>query len=198
MAEMTDIRCEECGAVYPMIVGQTERKEHHVWFPGKKCPLCGSEKFFPVVKTVEPKPIAKWKVDRRVGIAAGVTAAVFLLIGLIWYVHERPHRKSGVKAVYMCEVCGERFLRSVKGKVPKKCPECKSLAGYRAVQCQACYRVYPWKAKDWGRDPPTCPNPKCKSTVSRILRDFSDIQKKPKPPKKPEEQAEEDQAHEEE
>jgi Zn finger protein HypA/HybF involved in hydrogenase expression len=189
MAEMSDVACEDCGAVFPMIVGDKERKEQHAWYPGKKCPICASDKFFPVVKTVEAeeKPLAKWKVDRRVGIAAAVVAALFLIIGLVWYFHERPRRKAGLKALYMCDVCGQRFLKSVTGKVPKKCPECKSLAGYRAVQCQNCFEVYPWKAKDWAKDPPICP--KCKSTVSRILADFSDIRKKP--PKKPEEQGEE-------
>jgi hypothetical protein len=194
MPEMTDIRCEDCGAVFPMIVGEAQRKEDHSWFPGRKCPICGSEKFFPVVKTVEAKPIAKWKLDKRVGIAAGAVAGVFLIIGLAWFSHERPHQKGGLRALYMCEVCGERFVRSVTGAVPKKCPECKSLAGYRAVQCLSCYKVYPWKANDWASDRPTCP--RCKSKESRILRDFADIQKKPVVPKEKEESPKEGQPNE--
>jgi Zn finger protein HypA/HybF involved in hydrogenase expression len=192
MAEMTDVRCEDCGAVFPMIVGQTERKEDHAWFPGRKCPICASEKFFPVVKTDkgEEKPLSKWKVDRRVGIAAGVTIVVFLLIGVIWYFHERPHRQAGRKALYICGVCGERFVSGVAGRVPKKCPKCKSWEGYRAVQCLSCYHVYLWKAKDWAVDPPICP--KCKSKVSKILNDFSDIEKK----KLPEERGEGDRENE--
>jgi Zn finger protein HypA/HybF involved in hydrogenase expression len=184
MAEMTDVACEDCGAIFPMIVGSAERRDQNTWYPGKKCPICGSAKFLPVVKTVEAveKPLAKWKVDRRVGIAAGIVAGVFLIIGFVWYLHERPRRQAGVKALYVCEVCKERFLASVSGKVPKKCPKCKGRTGYRAVQCLNCYEVYPAKTKDWAKDPPTCP--KCKSTLSQILRDFSDIRKKPA--KKPE------------
>ncbi len=181
MPEMIDIRCDYCGAVFPMIVGDTQRKDQHVWYPGKKCPICASEKFFPVVKAVEARVLAKWKLDRRVGIAAGVMAGLFLIIGLIWFLHERPHRKGGLEAVYACDSCGEQFVKSVTGKVPKKCPECKALAGYRAVQCMNCYQVYPWKAKDWATDHPTCP--KCKSKVSKILRQLSDIEKKKPPPK---------------
>lgn len=198
MPEMSDVACEDCGAIFPMIVGDAKRKDQQAWYPGKRCPICGSEKFFPVVKTAEPeeKPFAKWKVDRRVGIAAGVVAAVFLIIGLVWYLHERPRRKAGLETLYMCDVCGERFLKGVAGKVPKRCPECKSRAGYRAVQCQSCYEVYLWKAKDWGSAPPTCP--KCESKVSKILGGFSDIQKKRKPPKKPEEEGEEGEGDEEE
>ncbi len=185
MPEMSDVACDDCGAIFPMIVGDKERKNQHTWQPGRKCPICGSEKFFPVVKTAEAeeKPLAKWKVDRRVGIAAVAVAGLFLIIGLVWYLHERPRRKAGVKALFMCDVCGERFLKGVAGIVPKMCPECKSRARYRAVQCQSCYTVYPWKAKDWARNPPTCP--KCKSERSRILQGFDDIRKKP--PKKPEE-----------
>jgi NAD-dependent SIR2 family protein deacetylase len=54
------------------------------------------------------------------------------------------------------------------------------------LQCRNCYEVYPWKAQDWAKNPPICP--KCKSTLSDILRDFSDIREKP--PKKPEAEAE--------
>jgi hypothetical protein len=189
MAEMVDVRCEECGAVFPMMVGASERKQEHAWYPGKKCPICGSEKFFPVVRTdrFEPKPLAKWKVDRRVGIAAGVVIFVFLIVGFAWYVHERPHRKAGLRAVFMCDVCGKRFVMGVAGKAPKKCPECKSWAVYRAVQCQGCYEVYAWKAENWATDPPTCP--KCKSKSARLLIKLSDVQKKPKPVKEKEEGA---------
>jgi len=181
MPEMADVRCEECGAVFPMMVGKTERKQDHAWHPGKKCPICGSEKFFPVVKTdkFEPRPIAKWKIDRRVGITAGALIVVFLIVLLVGYIRARPHREAGLKAVYMCDVCGELFIKGVKGKVPKKCPECKNWAGYRAFQCLNCYTVYPSKPKDDPNEAPTCP--KCKSKASRILVRFSDIQKKPKP-----------------
>jgi len=184
MPEMTDIGCEECGAVFPMIVGATERKRDHVWFPGRTCPICGSEKFLPVPKTdgFEPKPIAKWKLDRRVGIAAGVVIFVFLIIGIVWHFHERPHREGGLKAVYMCDVCDKLFVKGVRGKVPKKCPKCKN---QKAVQCLNCYTVYPLKAKDNPNEPPTCP--KCKSKSARILVRLSDVQKK-KPPKEKEEE----------
>jgi len=191
MAEMTDVRCEECGAVFPMIVGETERKQDHVWYPGRKCPICGSEKFFPVVRTdkFEPKPLAKWKIDRRVGIAAGAVIVVFLTIGIVWTLRARPHREAGLTAVYMCDVCGNLFLKGVTGTVPKKCPQCKNLESYRAVQCQNCYEVYPWKAANYATDPPTCP--KCKSKYARMLVKLSDIQKKPpKQQKKEDEQRE--------
>ncbi len=178
MPEMTDIRCEECGAVFPMLVGATERKKGHAWYPGRKCPICGSEKFLPVPKTdgFEPKPIAKWKLDRRIGIAAGVVIFVFVLIGLVWHFHERPHREGGLKAVYMCDKCGKLFLKWVTVKVPTKCPRCKERAGYRAVQCLKCYKVYPWKGSDNPSEPPVCPE--CKSRAAKILVRLSDIQKK--------------------
>ena len=197
MPEMTDIRCEECGAVFPMIVGATERKRDHVWFPGRTCPICWSEKFLPVPKTdgFEPKATAKWKLDRRVGIAAGVVIFVFLIIGIVWHFHERPHREGGLTAVYMCDVCDKLFVKGVTGKVPKKCPECKNRKAYRAVQCLNCYTVYPWKAKDNPNEPPTCP--KCGSKSARILVRLSDIQKK-KPPKEKEEGAEEGEVNEDE
>lgn len=196
MPEMADVRCEDCGAIFPMIVGKAERGEGHVWYPGRKCPICGSEKFFPLVRTdkFEPKPLAKWKVDRRVGIAAGIVIFVFLIVGLVWYLHERPHRRSGLTAVYMCDVCGELFVKSVRGKTPKKCPACKNWEGYRAVQCLNCYEVYPLKGKVNPNDPPMCP--KCKSRSARIIVRLGDIQKKP--PKKQEKEGQEIEANEEE
>jgi DNA-directed RNA polymerase subunit RPC12/RpoP len=183
--EMTDIRCEECGAVFPMIVGTTRRERDHTWHPGRKCPICGSEKFFPVPKTdgFEPKPIAKWKLDRRVGIAAGVVIFVFVIIGLVLHFHEKPHREGGLKAVYMCDKCGKLFVRGVTRKVPTKCPECKERAGYRAVQCLNCYTVYPLKGSDAPHQSQICPE--CKSRAARILVRLSDIKKKP--PKQEEE-----------
>ena len=186
MAEMTDVVCEDCGAIFPMIVGSAQRRDQNAWYPGRKCPICGSPKFLPVVKTAEgmEKPLAKWKVDRRVGIAAAIVAGVFLIIGFVWYLHERPRRPAGEKALYVCDVCKERFLASVSGKVPKKCPACKGRTAYRALQCLNCYEVYPGKSKDWAKNPPTCP--KCQSTLSQILPDFSDIREKP--PKKPDAQ----------
>lgn len=190
--EMTDIRCEECGAVFPMIVGAPNRKRGHAWRPGSKCPICGSEKFLPVPKTdgFEPKPIAKWKLDRRVGIAAGVVIFVFLLIGLVWHLHERPHREGGLKAVYMCDECGKLFIKGVTGKVPKKCTRCKERAAYRAVQCLNCYTVYPWKGSDNPNEPPTCPE--CKSRAARILVRLGDIQKKKPSTEKEESKTNED------
>jgi DNA-directed RNA polymerase subunit RPC12/RpoP len=192
MAEMSDVRCDDCGAVFPMIVGETEREDDRAWHPGCACPMCGSHKFVPVVKTAgaEPKPIAKWKVDRRVGIAAGIIAAVFLIVGFALHFSAKPHRRGGLKAVYMCSDCGERFVARITGRIPKKCPECKSVAGYRAFQCLNCYKVYPWKAKDLASHPPTCPT--CKSTASRILSDLSEIREKPKISEETPEEAEDD------
>jgi hypothetical protein len=196
MPEMADVRCEECGAVYPMKVGTADRSKDHIWYPGKKCPICGSEKFFPVVKTdkFETKPIAKWKLDKRVGIAAGIVIGVFLIIGIVWTLLEKPHRKAGLKAVYVCDVCKHRFLKSVTGKVPRKCPECKSFAAYRAVQCQNCFTVYPWKTTENSKEIPACPN--CKLKSPRIIVRMSDIRTKPIEPEKKDEEAEEDETDE--
>ncbi len=171
MAEMVDVRCEECGAVFPMMVGATDRKRNHTWHPGRRCPICGSEEFFPVVKTdkFEVKPLARWKVDRRVGIAAGVVIVVFLIVGVVWYARVRPHREAGLKAVYVCDHCGNLFIRGVTGEVPKTCPSCGERAGYRAVQCLKCSLAYAWKTGDSAGDSPHCP--RCKSKDSAIVRE---------------------------
>ena len=179
MAALKDIGCEDCGALFPMSIAKMRTDAPNTWFPGKKCPICGSEKFYPVIKTPEIEETeakesiwATWKQNPWVGIGAAILVLIFIPLAIFL---SRPKHEHGIRAIYMCEKCGYLFSASVRGAVPKKCPQCKNKSGYRARHCLKCHTIYFWKKTDGKTEKPECP--KCKSTKAGIIENFEDVKK---------------------
>ena len=142
-----DIGCEGCGAVLPMTISSFSTDKTSVWFPGKKCPMCGSEKFYPVIpitdtdRAQEPEVSLKRRVlmNPWTGIAAvGFTVVVILLV-IFW---PRHRGDRGEKVLFFCDKCQEVFYASKGSTPPVKCPKCSERAGHRAAKCSKCSLVY--------------------------------------------------------
>jgi len=151
-----DIGCEDCGALLPMQISSVKLDKPNVWYPGKPCPMCGSEKFYPVVAITETdtrqeQPASlkrRLLINPWTGIVAlGVTIVVVL--GVILWPRHRTDR--GEKVLFFCDACGEVFLARKGATPPVKCPECGEKAAHRAAACVRCSRVY-----SYGRT--TCPH----------------------------------------
>ncbi len=165
-----DIGCEACGAVLPMEISRVKLNKPNVWHPGKLCPMCGAEKFFPIIAitdtdTRQDKPVS---IQRRLllnpwtGIAALVVAIVVVLGIFLW-----PERRGdrGEQVPYSCGKCEAVFLARKSSSLPAKCTECDERAGYRAAVCTKCSRLYSY-------GPPHCPH--CKSRSRLPLKSVDD------------------------
>jgi DNA-directed RNA polymerase subunit RPC12/RpoP len=142
-----DIGCEDCGAVLPMMISSFSADMPNVWHPGKKCPMCGSERFYPIIpitdtdRAQEPEVSLKRRVltNPWTGVAAlGLTIVIVLLV-VFW---PRHRGDRGEKALFFCGKCQEVFFARKGATPPVKCPKCGERAGYRAAKCTNCGLVY--------------------------------------------------------
>jgi DNA-directed RNA polymerase subunit RPC12/RpoP len=153
MPKLITARCQACG-----IEAEVE------WTRGKKCPRCGSDKFFPVVRIdqsapVAPAPKARAKPSEN---PVRLILAVLVFVAAISAFLYRVKQTSTPKVFYKTSTmictnpdCGKTFqLRLKTSEVfPKKrCPYCKMLTGFRAVQCRNCLTIF-------GLDPDRKPDP---------------------------------------
>ena len=167
-----DIGCESCGAVLPMMISSFSADMPNVWHPGKKCPMCGSEKFYPVIpitdtdRAQEPEVSLKRRLltNPWTGVAAlGLTIVVVLLV-IFW---PRHRTDRGEKVLFFCDKCQEVFYAAKGSTTPVKCPECGERAGYRAAKCVRCSLVYSYNEKQ-------CPY--CKETKRKMLETLDEVE----------------------
>ncbi len=138
----------------------------NVWYPGKRCPMCGSEKFFPVIAITETDKRSEEPVSFRrrlllnpwTGIGA-LALTLVVVFGIIFWPRHRGDR--GERALFFCEECGKVFLARKGSTPPVRCTECGEKAGYRAAVCTKCSLVYSYHQKE-------CPH--CKSKLRRMLK----------------------------
>jgi len=148
-----------------------------IWFPGRKCPICGSEKFFPVIpitdtdRTLEEPSSVKRRLllNPWTGIVALAVTIGIVLIVVLW-----PGRQADRSEVlFFCEKCEEAFFGKKSATMPVTCPKCGERAGYRAAQCTECSLVYSYNQKE-------CPH--CKKALRRrmlkTLKEVAEARKK--------------------
>ncbi|MBN1916553.1 MAG: hypothetical protein JW889_01485 [Verrucomicrobia bacterium] len=165
-----DIGCEGCGAVLPMTISSFSTDTPNVWHPGKRCPMCGSEKFYPVIPITDTDRAQEQEVSlkRRLltnpwtGIAAlGLTILVVLVV-VLWPRHSGDR---GAKVLFFCSNCQEVFFAKSASMPPVKCPKCGERAGYRAAKCLKCSLVFSYGEKQ-------CPY--CKETKKPLVLETLD------------------------
>ncbi len=150
MPKLIMARCQACG---------TEVEVE--WTRGKKCPSCGSDKFYPVVRIDQlkagRKPRGKLS-QRPIGLVLAAVVFVAAVSAFILRVKQTSRPKDFQKTSAMIctnPECGEIFQLKLKTSdvYPKKrCPYCKMHTAFRAVQCRACLTVF-------GLDPDRKPDP---------------------------------------
>jgi DNA-directed RNA polymerase subunit RPC12/RpoP len=168
---LRDVGCEACGTLLPMEISSVKLDTPNVWYPGKRCPMCGSEKFFPVIAVTETdmRREEPTSLKRRLllnpwtGIVAAIVAVAVVLGILLWPRH--PH-DTGEEALFLCEACGEIFHAKKSLTQPVKCPDCGQRAGYRAAVCMRCSLIY-------GYDKLRCPY--CGSGSRRPLEKMDEV-----------------------
>jgi RNA polymerase subunit RPABC4/transcription elongation factor Spt4 len=160
-----DIGCEDCGAVMPMQISAINLDKPNVWYPGKKCPMCGSEKFLPVIAITDTdreaeRPTSfkrRLLVNPWTGIAA-IAVTMVVVLGVMFWPHHR--RDTGEKVLFYCEKCDKVFYGRKAATPPVKCPTCHQRTGYRAGACDKCSLVY-------SREHKRCPH--CGNEYRRVL-----------------------------
>lgn len=168
-----DIGCEACGALLPMQISRLKLHKPNVWYPGKPCPMCGSEKFFPVVAITETdrRQEQPASIKRRLlinpwtGIVALGVSIVVVLGVIVW---PKQRRDRGEKVLFSCQACSEVFLARKGSTPPVKCRECGERDAHRAAACVRCSRVY-----SYGRT--KCPH--CAYTLRRTLNSADEAAK---------------------
>jgi RNA polymerase subunit RPABC4/transcription elongation factor Spt4 len=166
-----DVGCDACGALLPMEISSVKLNMPNVWYPGKRCPMCGSDKFFPVIAITETDTRREepTSLKRRLllnpwtGIVAFVVAVGVVVGILVW---PRRAHDTGEKALFYCEADGDIFLAKKSSTQPVKCPRCGQKAGYRAAVCMKCSLIY-------GYDKLKCPY--CGSTSRRPLKTMDEV-----------------------
>jgi hypothetical protein len=175
MKSYKDIGCRNCGAVLPMEVSNLVVDEKNVWFPGKKCPMCGSQEFYPSIKPSEPvnvKSGKEWKYNPWYGIVA--ISIVVIFIPIYFFVLRGGSKSVSRNAILMCEVCKDIFPAQISGKPPFECPKCKKNVAYGALFCRYDFVIYPWKKdKDGGSVYPACPV--CGKMNADLVKDESHL-----------------------
>jgi DNA-directed RNA polymerase subunit RPC12/RpoP len=170
---LRDVGCEACGTLLPMEISSVKLDMPNVWYPGKRCPMCGSEKFFPVIAITETdtRPREPTSLKRRLllnpwtGVIAAVVAIAVVLGILFWPKHRAD---TGESALFYCEACGQIFSAKKSSTQPVKCPECGARAGYRAAVCTRCSLIY-------GYNKLRCPY--CGSRAGRPLETMDEVAK---------------------
>jgi hypothetical protein len=170
MKSYKDIGCRNCGAVLPMEVSNIATDEKNVWYPGKKCPMCDSQEFYPTIKPSEPAHVNKkkeWKYNPWYGVVA--IGIVIIFIPIYFFVLRSSSEGKLNNAMLMCSKCSEVFSSKVSGKPPFICPFCKEKTAYGALYCTYDFVIYPWKADETGQTGfPSCPV--CRKTKPELLK----------------------------
>ncbi len=165
MAKTVKAKCQTCG------------KESEVeWTLATKCPVCGSEKFFPVIfidssegggeraaaAPASRKPIGTLVALLFLVVAIGVLAVRF------YKTTRQPEYAVTVTMICTNENCSnpnpEKLFRK---ELPTRdvfphitCPFCKKEMAYRAVRCRNCLTIFALRTE--GKKNPTldlvCPN----------------------------------------
>jgi hypothetical protein len=147
----------------------------NVWHPGKKCPMCGSDKFYPIIPITDTDRAQEEPVSlkRRLllnpwtGVAAVVLTIAVVLLIVFWPRHKGDR---GEKVLFFCDKCEEVFFAKKGAMPPVKCPECGEYAGYRAAKCAKCSLV-----RSYSRDETKCPY--CGETSRKPLETLEDVEK---------------------
>lgn len=150
MPKLITARCQACG---------TEAEVE--WTRGKKCPGCGSDKFYPVVRVDQSKrgrePRAKLS-QKPVGAILAVVVFVAAISAFILRVKQTSRPKEFQKTSTMictnpdCEKTFQLKLNTSDVYPKKRCPHCKMPTALRAVQCRNCFEIF-------GLDPDRRPDP---------------------------------------
>ena len=117
-----DIACHNCGAVLPMEISNMPTEEKKIWYPGKKCPICGSQEFFPSIKSsgpVEKEPVKGWRYNSWYGISA---MAVVVILIPVYFLLRRPATIAARTTVVSCTECDAASEAQVRKKPPYACP----------------------------------------------------------------------------
>jgi len=150
---LRDVACEDCNVVLPMEISSFNLDKPNVWYPGKKCPMCGSEKFFPVIAVTETdrqQEQQQESLKRRLlvnpwtGVAAFIVTIIVVLAIVFW---PRHAAETSEKALFYCEKCHKVFFAKNSLQRPVKCPECGARAGHRAAVCTKCHLVHSYGQK---------------------------------------------------
>lgn len=176
MKSYKDIGCRNCGAVLPMELSNEPVEEKNVWFPGKKCPICGSQEFFPIIKQNSPvnvKVKKEWKYNPYYGLIA---LGIVIILIPVWLIFAKKSSKEVTKnTILICEECNEIYEKEVSGKPPYKCPKCSKNSAYQALYCPNDWTIYPRKPLPGDFSLlPACPE--CGNKKSAIIFDLKTVQ----------------------
>lgn len=176
MKSYKDIGCRHCGAVLPMEVSSFPTDEKNIWYPGKKCPMCNSQEFYPVIKPNEAADVKtkkEWKYNPYYGIIA---IAIVILLIPVWLIATRKSsRELSQELVLICAECKEVYKEEVSGKPPYKCSKCSKDAAYQALYCQDDWVIYPRTSGKKGISLlPPCPE--CGRNRGTIIFKISTVQ----------------------
>jgi len=176
MKSYKDVGCRNCGAVFPMELSNTPVESKGVWFPGKKCPMCGSQEFYPTIKPSEPanvKSKKEWRYNPYYGLIA---LGIVIIIIPVWLIASR--RSGSVVSkniVLVCSECKEIFEKKVVGAPPYECPKCFKEAAYQALYCPNDLFIYSRKAENGTQTSfPSCPE--CGAKKAGIIFKMSTVQ----------------------
>lgn len=141
-----DIECHHCGAVLPMEISNMSTSEKNVWYPGKKCSICGSQEFYPLIKPSEPVqtvPVSGWRYNPWYGIIA--VSIVIILIPTWLFLSRKKNKPAPKNMMLICTECNETFEAKVEGNPPYPCSICDKKAAYIVLYCLDDYTLYPKK-----------------------------------------------------
>ena len=191
MKSYRDIACASCGAVLPMEISNSPTEMKNVWYPGKKCPMCGSQEFYPSI-TAEPiveQSAGKrgWRYNPWYGISAVAVAIIAApLILLAVHLSRRPEPAPSRAVVLVCADCGHIFEKEIsRERPPYKCLKCECKSAYPALYCKKDWTIFPWKTEDGGSATfPRCPEcgevlPDSPALIGK-MSEVADIQEKHK------------------
>ena len=180
MKSYKDIACHNCGAVLPMEISNTPTEMKKVWYPGKKCPLCGSQEFFPLIKDTTPvkkKAKKEWRYNPWYGISA---LGILVLIIPLWFFVIKPitigrATTPSKNMVLICAECKNVFEKKIREKPPYLCPECNEKSAYAALYCRDDFTIYPWKISEETKSAyPPCPE--CGKVKPAIIFDMKQLE----------------------
>ncbi|MDP2899320.1 MAG: hypothetical protein Q8Q12_22515 [bacterium] len=160
MPKLITARCQACG-------NEIEIE----WTRGTPCPSCGSDRFYPVVRVDQMAAAPeKSRISQR---PLGAVLAVIIFVGAVTFLIIKVSSTARQKTYYRTTTmictnpdCGNIFQQRLvtKDVLPRlRCPKCKLVTAFRAVQCQNCGEIF-------GLDPDRKPDaftdlrcPKCGS-----------------------------------